>query len=161
MKRTFETILAAVAVAVIFGAGVFVGQHTLHPSPTPPDTIRVCHIETLVMERPVERLRTIVRHDTVWLAADNSTINNKVWSADTLLRRLNLCGGGKWLPRPLGLTGVAAPREPHHSTHAPPFVTARGYQRRATSGHLPHPRRLAYGHRFRHWHRHNPRPAPR
>ena len=26
----------------------------------------------------------LVRHDTVWLAADNGTINNKVWSADTL-----------------------------------------------------------------------------
>ncbi len=84
MKRTFETILAVVAVVVMFGVGVFVGRHSHTPSPTPPDTIRVCHIETLVMERPVERLRTIVRHDTVWLAADYGTINNKVCTADTL-----------------------------------------------------------------------------
>ncbi len=84
MKRTFVTSLAVTLVIALFGVGVFVGRHTYRPSPTPPDTIRVCHIETLIVERPVERLRTIVRHDTVWLAADNSAINNKVWSADTL-----------------------------------------------------------------------------
>jgi hypothetical protein len=84
MRKTLETTLAVVAVVMLFGTGVIVGRRSHHPSSAAPDTVRVCHIETLVVERPVERLRTIVRHDTVWLATDNSAINNKVWSADTL-----------------------------------------------------------------------------
>lgn len=83
MKRTFETILAVAAVVVLFGAGVFVGRRSHRPSSIAPDTVRVCHTETLVIERPIERLRTIVRHDTVWLAAEDDYYN-KVCTADTL-----------------------------------------------------------------------------
>lgn len=83
MRKTLETTLAVVAVVMLFGTGVIVGRRSHHPSSAAPDTVRVCHTETLVIERPVERLRTIVRHDTVWLAADNGAINNKVCEADT------------------------------------------------------------------------------
>ena len=92
MKRTFDAILAVAGVVALFGAGVAIGRHS-HPSPAVPDTVRVCQTETLVIERPVERLRTIVRHDTVWLAAVEATHNadnpiyNKVCSADTLPQR--------------------------------------------------------------------------
>lgn len=88
MKRTFETILAVAAVVALFGAGVTIGRRSHHPSPIAPDTVRVCHTETIVIERPVERLRTIVRHDTVWLATEGAIYNyNKVCTADTLPQR--------------------------------------------------------------------------
>ena len=83
MKRTLETILAVAAMVALLRAGVTIGRHSHHCSPIAPDTVRVCHTETLVIERPVERLRTIVRHDTVWLAAEGA-IYNKVCTADTL-----------------------------------------------------------------------------
>ena len=74
-----KNLATTTTLAILFLAGLWTGHATLRLATTPPDTLHIHHVETLVIERPVERLRTIVRHDTVWLPS----INNKVSTADS------------------------------------------------------------------------------
>lgn len=75
MKNTHKILLWTLLALVAFLSGVIAARRPpgSHTPTTHPDTVVICHTETVTITRPVERLRTLIRHDTVWLpAADNT-----------------------------------------------------------------------------------------
>ena len=67
--RYTKQIIGALILLCTFAAGVLTARRT---TPTERihtrDTIVITRLETVRIERPTERLRTVIRHDTVWLA---------------------------------------------------------------------------------------------
>jgi hypothetical protein len=68
MKRTIPFLIL---VAVAWGVGFHCARHSTICHTT--DTLILTRVETLRIDRPVERVRTIVRHDTVWLPTIDTT----------------------------------------------------------------------------------------
>ena len=84
MKTIHKITLCTAVLSVVFLLGVVAGRgaRDVRGRTMPPDTVVVCRTETVTVTRPVERLRTLVRYDTVWVPAAN---NIKVLS-DSVVR---------------------------------------------------------------------------
>ncbi len=73
MKRIIPFLILA---AAAWGLGFHCARHSATNHTT--DTLILTRVETLRIDRPVERVRTIVRHDTVWLPTLDTTRSEAV-----------------------------------------------------------------------------------